>query len=59
MDGSTSVHIAGMPRNVAQKLTIEAICDGAEFGGKLIPVRVPGGMILRDTTFTIKFPELD
>ena len=59
VDGSTSVHIAGMPRNVAQKLTIEDICNGAEFGGKLVPVRVPGGMILRDTTFTIKFPELD
>ena len=59
IDGHFSVHIAGMPKHVAKTLTFDTACDGATFGGKLVPVRVPGGMILRGTTFTIKYPSLE
>ena len=54
IDGKLDVHIAGMPRSVAATLTMNDMLTGGQWGGKLIPVRVPGGTVLRDTTFTLK-----
>ena len=54
-DGRTEVHIAGLPQTVARSLTVDRLVDGAVFDGKLVPVRVPGGTRLVESTFTLKF----
>lgn len=54
IDGRLDVHIAGMPRNIAQTLTMEDMLKGGRWDGKLIPRRVPGGIVLRNTSFTLK-----
>lgn len=48
------VTCAGMPDNVKQAVTYENFTSGATFDGKLMPRRYPGGIVLRETTFTIK-----
>lgn len=52
-DGSHSVHIAGLPYRVGKDLTAEDLLHTREFGGKLVPERVPGGVILTETVFTL------
>lgn len=54
IDGKLDVHIAGLPRNIAAQLTLEDMLRGGQWDGKLIPTRVPGGTVLRSTTFTLK-----
>lgn len=54
IDGKLDVHIAGMPRPVAATLTLDDMLTGGQWGGKLIPTRVSGGVVLKDTTFTLK-----
>lgn len=54
IDGKLDVHIAGLPRNIAGQLTFEDMLRGGQWDGKLIPTRVPGGTVLRNTTFTLK-----
>ena len=54
IDGKLDVHIAGMPRSMAATLTLDDMLTGGQWGGKLIPTRVPGGVVLKDTTFTLK-----
>ena len=54
VDGVTKVTCAGMPDNVKEKVTYENFHPGATFEGKLMPRRYPGGIILEETTFTIK-----
>lgn len=54
IDGRLDVHIAGMPRNIAETLTMEDMLKGGRWDGKLIPARVPGGVVLRNTSFTLK-----
>lgn len=54
IDGVLDVHIAGLPRNIATQLTFEDMLHGGQWDGKLIPTRVPGGTVLRNTTFTLK-----
>lgn len=49
------VHIAGLPLNVAKRLTFEDLFDGSRLHGKLQPKTVPGGIVLTETDFTIKF----
>jgi hypothetical protein len=46
-------HIAGLPVKVAKKLTMETLVPGARFAGKLVPKRVPGGIVLTDVGFTV------
>ena len=48
------IKAAGMPKAAKQLVTEDNFHEGAEFGGKLVPRTVPGGVILRETTFTIK-----
>lgn len=54
VDGKTKVTCAGMPDNVKAKVTYDNFCSGSTFTGKLMPRRYPGGIVLEDTTFTIK-----
>lgn len=54
IDGVTKVTCAGMPDNVKEQVTYENFCPGSTFGGKLMPRRYPGGIVLENTTFTIK-----
>ena len=50
-----TTRIAGLPLSVSRKLTFKDLRDGATFHGKLTPKRVPGGVVLVDTAFTLKF----
>lgn len=53
-DGELIVHCAGMPTRCHENVTMENFNRGASFEGKLKPKVVKGGIILEDTTFTIK-----
>jgi hypothetical protein len=54
-DGSTEVeaHVAGLPRRLLVGAEIEDIVVGTRYTGKLVPRRVPGGVILVSTDFEI------
>ena len=54
-DGTTHVdaHVAGLPRKLLQGASVEDIAVGAKYGGKLVPRRVPGGIVLVSTDFEI------
>lgn len=54
IDGVDKVTCAGMPDNVKEKVTYDNFCAGSTFTGKLMPRRCVGGVVLVDTTFTIK-----
>ena len=54
VDGVAKVTCAGMPDNVKAKVTYDNFHPGSTFDGKLMPRRYPGGIILEETTFTIK-----
>lgn len=48
------VKCGGMPDDVKKKITsIDDVFIGAEFDGKLMPVRAVGGVYLRETTYKI------
>lgn len=53
-NGNYVTHIAGVPVGVAETLTFDDLHDQNELSGKLTPKIVPGGVILVDTTFTLK-----
>lgn len=46
-------HVAGLPRKLLQGARVEDIAVGAKYSGKLVPKRVPGGVILVSTDFEI------
>jgi hypothetical protein len=46
-------HVAGLPVQIGEKLTIEDFVGGRTFEGKLNPKRVPGGIVLEDVGFTL------
>lgn len=54
-DGTTEVeaHVAGLPRKLLDGARIEDIVVGTRYSGKLVPKRVPGGIILVSTDFEI------
>lgn len=52
--GITKVTCAGMPDNVKAEVTYGTFASGQSFGGKLMPRRYKGGIVLQETTFTIK-----
>ena len=54
VDGKLKVTCAGMPENVKEAVTYENFHSGSTFDGKLMPRRYPGGIVLEETTFTIK-----
>lgn len=53
-DSSKDVKIAGCPKNVKNIMELKDFYFGNEFDGKLLPKKVKGGIVLVDTTFTIK-----
>lgn len=53
-DGGHEIHIAGAPHNIVETLTLDDLKSGNVFYGKLVPERVPGGIVLKETTFTIQ-----
>ena len=48
------VKCAGMPDNCKALVTYNNFNYGAEFDGKLMPKRIKGGVVLRETTYQIK-----
>lgn len=54
VDGVEKVTCAGMPDTCKAKVTYENFHSGSTFDGKLVPRRYAGGVILEETTFTIK-----
>lgn len=46
-------HVAGLPRHLLQGAKVEDIMVGTKYSGKLVPRRVPGGIILVSTDFAI------
>ena len=48
------VKCAGMPDNCKTLVTYDNFTYGAEFEGKLMPKRIKGGVVLRETTYQIK-----
>lgn len=54
VDGVTKVTCAGMPDNIKELVTYENFTPGSTFFGKLMPRRYPGGIVLEETSFTIK-----
>lgn len=50
----TVVTCAGMPDNIKEVVTYDNFKQGSTFDGKLMPRRFPGGVVLTETTFTLK-----
>lgn len=46
-------HVAGLPDTVASQLDFDSFTNGAKFSGKLLPERVPGGIVLTDVGYTL------
>lgn len=46
-------HVAGLPRHLLEGAAIEDVAVGTRYTGKLVPRRVPGGVILVSTDFEI------
>lgn len=51
--GEVEAHVAGLPRTLLQGARVEDITIGTKYSGKLVPRRVPGGVILVSTDFEI------
>lgn len=45
---------AGLPERCYKYVTWENFCEGSSYDGKLMFTHVPGGIILKDTKFTMK-----
>lgn len=54
-DGSYTNRIAGLPEHVSKKLTFEQVKPGVILHGKLVPKSVPGGIVLVDTPYELKY----
>lgn len=51
--GEWETHIAGLPRAAQKLVRFEDYTNGRVFEGKLTPVKVPGGVVLKDVGFTL------
>ena len=54
IDGTYSTHIAGLPKKIAETLTLDDMESGRIFGGKFVPHNVPGGVVLKKVDFTLQ-----
>lgn len=54
VSGVVHTHIAGAPRDITHTLVPTDLLSSAIWHGKLVPQRVPGGVVLRETTFTFE-----
>ena len=48
-------HIAGLPVEIADCVTFDDLENGHVFTGKLLPKRVPGGIVLTEVGYTLKY----
>lgn len=53
-DGTRHTHIAGLPVKAGEQVGLTDFETGRSFGGKLLPKRVPGGIVLVSTSYTLK-----
>lgn len=53
-DDSLNVTVAGLPKKLSKKVKFDEFKKGLEVSGKLVPKHVKGGIVLKETTFTIK-----
>jgi hypothetical protein len=58
IEGELHVTCAGMPDTIKEKVTWENFKEGFSSGGKLIPKHIKGGIVLRDTEFTLGKKEI-
>lgn len=54
VNGKWDIKCAGMPDSIKKKVKPEEFVEGGMWDGKLLPQVVPGGVILKNTTFKIK-----
>ena len=54
IEGVLNVTVAGLPKKLSDKVTFDNFKQGFETDGKLMFKHVKGGVLLTDTTFTIK-----
>ena len=54
VNGKLEVKCAGMPQNLKDHVTKKNFKSGLTLGGKLVPKRCKGGVVLVETDFTIK-----
>lgn len=52
--GEYVVRFAGLPERVSRTLTYEQAVPGTVFHGKLLPVNVPGGVVLKNVPYELK-----
>ena len=50
--GESDTHIAGLPRRIAVGVSPSDLLAPQEWRGKLVPQRVRGGVVLKETTFS-------
>ena len=53
VDGTHQTHVAGLPESIAKQVTLDDMQDGKIWSGKLSPMRVKGGIVLRSVDFTL------
>lgn len=53
-NGAVDIKICGAPKSIKEHVTFDNFKIGATYEGKLLPRKVYGGVVLVDTTFTIK-----
>ena len=53
-DGEDVIHVAGLPEPIAAQLTYKDFLTGRAISGKLVPKRVPGGIVLVETSYQLK-----
>lgn len=54
INGQLHITCSGMPSRCYEHVTWENFIAGSSFAGKLQPMHVPGGIVLKDIDFTIK-----
>lgn len=52
IDGRPDTHIAGLPRRIAARVSPRDLLAPHEWHGKLVPQRVKGGVVLKETSFS-------
>lgn len=52
IEGRPDTHIAGLPRKIAAGVSPQDLLAPHEWHGKLVPQRVKGGVVLKETTFS-------
>lgn len=57
-DGTYHTAWAGLKHHQTKSLTFDDLIDGKVITGKLVPVTVPGGVVLRDTPYKINLQKV-